>query len=139
MTQSTPTARLSSANGESGLRFYSEDLSPALELGVNPSQQFRFVRFLGADGKVLAALLSTGKNSEATLYLGDSQGGSRMIVGAIPTDSIGDAAEEWGLELLKPNSHQPILSMSARPGNRSASWTAGIRLLLPDGTFWSRP
>jgi hypothetical protein len=132
--------RFGSERGETVLRMYGRDAKPALEVGINSGvgTASRFIRFLGVDGNPTASLNTISPDGETTLYLGDNRFGSRVVLGYMSSDSVGEKTNEWGLVLRK--SQQPLVSLIARPSYGSEpSWAAGIRVMLPGGRFWSPP
>lgn len=132
-------AVLESIGGRSALRFYGDKSAPALELGVEKSRTVRFLRFIGKDNRVLAALNSLPPNGETALYLGDERWGARIILGALETDMPATTGvNDWGLRFRELNSTQPLFGVLVQydddPRRRS---TAAIGLLRRDGTRWS--
>lgn len=128
----------SSENGETVLRMYGRDAKPSLEIGITSGTgtASQFIRFIGVNATPTASLSTLSPDGETTLYLGDNRFGSRVVLGYMASDSIGERTNEWGLVLRK--SQQPILGLIARPIHGSeSSWAAGIRMMLPDGRFWS--
>jgi hypothetical protein len=131
---------LESLNGRTALRFYDQNKLPALEVGVDTSSGTRFIRMLGRDGRLLAALNSLPPNGETTLYLGDERWGARIILGAIPSDDQAFTAgvNDWGLQCRKPGSPNPVFNLLLRSVGDTLRTSATIRLVRSDGSVWSR-
>jgi hypothetical protein len=131
-------AVLESIGGRSALRFYAGNSAPALELGVEKSRTVRFLRFIGKDHRVLAALNSLPPNGETTLYLGDERWGARFILGALETDiPATTGVNDWGLVFRRLGSTESLFNVHVQydddPRLRSK---AAISLLRRDGTLW---
>jgi hypothetical protein len=134
-----PAAQLASENGRTVLRFYGPGSSTALEVGVD-ERTAKFVRLFGKDGRTVAALNSLPPNGEATLYLGDDRWETRLILGALRTDTDrgGEAVNDWGLEFRRPGSSQSLFNVLLRSGGSPLEATAALRLIRSDGTVWTK-
>lgn len=130
-----PAARLMNDSGNTLLRFYNEDSSVALEMGVGREYAARYIHFLGKDGLVRAGL-STMPNGNTSLFLSNRPGGTEVILGAFPDDEPrDDPTREWGLE-FKGASSKPTFSVLVKSSEDLSPVRAAISLIRQSGELW---
>ncbi len=133
-----PAARLTSSGGETVLRFYTDGVTPAMEIGATRNPPSRFVRMMSRDGNIVAGLNSQPPDGHTTLALGDQRRPTRIVLGALGTADIprDGTVDEWGLLFRTPGIPEPRLSVLIKSKD-AARPSAAIRLIRPDGTEWT--
>jgi hypothetical protein len=101
-------ARLATKGGESKLTFYADDSKPAVEVGVDRRDRFTFLRFVAPDGNPLVSL-NAMRNGDSSLTLLDRRWGTRVVLGAMPSETASDKpTDDWGIFIKKPGARTGI-------------------------------
>ena len=76
----------------------------------------QFVRLLGPNGRVVAAINALPPDGASTLYLGDTHQEARIVLGALMPGDIPKVApaDDWGLQIRQPTSLEPLLTILAK-------------------------
>ena len=125
-------------DGEGRLTFYSSSGTRAIDIGSEGKSNVKFVRIIGPDDKIVAAMTSYPPDGSTTLVLGERRWGAHVVLGAIdkrefPRD---EPATQWGLDLRKPGLSDSLARMVVRSID-PADARAEIRVRRADGTIWA--
>jgi hypothetical protein len=131
--QGRSAARLTTVNGRTVLTFLGNENEPAIEIGVDQNHSARFVRFFSEEGKMTTALNSAPPHGASTLYLGDDIWTTRITLGASRAPEV----ESWGLRIGVPGSLFPVFHVLSKNPEKSEAWSAGMRMVRPDGQVWA--
>jgi hypothetical protein len=133
-----PAARLGSGGDGATLRFFVNS-EPALEIGIDPKGENKFIHFFGKQHQVVAALNSLPPDGGSTLYLGDERWEGRIRLGALVTDmDYGrESIQDWGMQFRQPYSNRIPLSLLMQPFQKG--YRAGVRIERESGEPWVAP